>query len=207
MQFYRMMHRDSQNVLAQTYWIPGVQWRVKYCSKEDSASLRISALLLAVWPPALENTKDSNRFWAPNPTLIYWWPHGFQEYYTDLLGIHFSLHPFFHWINLMIDPSREATKVTSHRLLTVSWKMLPENRNLIFPKLSVQQLTTWIYKMIRLMLNQHAYQNLNLGLTMQFFQCYGPCLIYLWYFSFGNSFTVPPQTKPNQKNQYLYFII
>lgn len=81
--------------------------------------------------------------------------------------------------------------------------MLPENRNLIFPNLSVQQLTTWIYKMIRLMLNQHAYQNLNLGLTMQFFQCYGPCLIYLWYFSFGNSFTVPPQTKPNQKKSVL----
>lgn len=27
---------------------------------------------LAVSPPAFENTNGSNRFWAPNPTLIYW---------------------------------------------------------------------------------------------------------------------------------------
>lgn len=98
MQFCRMMHRDSQNVLAWTYWVPGVHWCIKYGNQEDSASLRISALLLAVWPPAL----GSNRFWAPNPALIYWWPHGFQEYYTGLIWNTGFPTPFFYWINLMI---------------------------------------------------------------------------------------------------------
>lgn len=83
--FFCMMHRYSQNMLPQPCWIPGVQWWVKYSNKEDSASLRISALLLAVWPPAFKNINGSNRFWAPNPTLIYWWLHGFQEYYIGLI--------------------------------------------------------------------------------------------------------------------------
>ena len=55
---------------------------------------------LAVWPPAFENTNGSNRFWAPNPTLIYWWPHGFQKHYTGLIWNSLFPTPF-----LLLDKS------------------------------------------------------------------------------------------------------
>lgn len=70
--------------------------------KFNSASLRVSALLLAVWPPALENINGYNRFWTPNPTLITGDLMAFRSITEDLSGIHSFLCLFFYSINLMI---------------------------------------------------------------------------------------------------------
>lgn len=85
--------------------------------------------------------------------------------------------------------------------------MFPENRNLTFTNFTRSTVDNLDYKMIGLMLTRHACQNLNLGITMKFFQFNGPCLIYFWNLSFRNSLIVLLQTRWNKKTHYSYFII